>query len=108
MLLVLQDVGYAEPFSAHQLLYPGGEDTRALLLELLSMLPPEGVSRSACVDTLFGGGWFRFEESLQKSVAVTAVLLKAGVEMWTICIDRLECSSDACGHLIGLTLLQVM
>eukprot|EP00903_Cladosiphon_okamuranus_P020118 g18474.t1 len=38
----VRDVGYAEPFSAHQLLYPGGEDTRALLLELLSMLPPEG------------------------------------------------------------------
>lgn len=38
-----QDVGYAEPISAHQLLYPGGEDTRALLLELLSMLPAEGV-----------------------------------------------------------------
>lgn len=42
-LAARQDVGYAEPFSAHQLLYPGGEDTRALLLELLSMLPPEGV-----------------------------------------------------------------
>lgn len=38
-----QDAGFTEPFSAHQLLYPGEEDTRGLLLDLLSMLPPDGV-----------------------------------------------------------------
>lgn len=39
-----QDAGYTEPLSAQQLLYPGEGATRKLLLTLLSMLPPDGVS----------------------------------------------------------------
>ncbi|CAM9408463.1 unnamed protein product [Ectocarpus sp. 12 AP-2014] len=38
----VRDAGYAEPLSAHQLLYPGGEDTRRMLLGLLAMLPLDG------------------------------------------------------------------
>ncbi|CAB1114268.1 unnamed protein product [Ectocarpus sp. CCAP 1310/34] len=38
----VRDAGYSEPLSAHQLLYPGGEDTRRMLLDLLAMLPPDG------------------------------------------------------------------
>ncbi|CAM9785312.1 unnamed protein product [Ectocarpus sp. 4 AP-2014] len=38
----VRDAGYAEPLSAHQLLYPGGEDTRRMLLDLLAILPPDG------------------------------------------------------------------
>lgn len=60
IIVARQDVGYAEPFSAHQLLYPGGEDTRALLLGLLSMLPPEGV-RHLSLDALLTICVFRLE-----------------------------------------------
>lgn len=88
-----QDVGYAEPLSAHQLLYPGGEDTRALLLALLSMLPPEGVRPVfACLSPIF------------------LLLLAARYRMRIVgafsCVGRRsECWEDVRHHRVGFILV---
>lgn len=46
-MLCLQEAGYPEPLLAHHLLYPAEGSTRELLLYLLTMLPPDGVSEAS-------------------------------------------------------------